>query len=272
MGVDEELPIHPASNLFPQMEEQDFQVLKADIAQNGLCEPITVYQGQLLDGRFRSRACKELGIELSVREYEGTDPLAFVVSMNLHRRHLKPSQHALIAARLADSKRGGDRSKPQKCGLTHAQAAALLNVGQRLVDKASSLINAESAGGLSPEVLQAVFEGKMSLGGAEKIAELPKEQQTEFLESKNGKAIPRKRRKTNWREQSTGRLEQISVEAERRSSRVVEVIRREHSAGRVTPAQIELALEICVSAEQRFEEASDFLREIARQIAVRPPN
>jgi ParB-like chromosome segregation protein Spo0J len=256
MNFDTELTIHPAADMFPQMDEQDFQVLKADIAQNGLRESIITYRSHILDGRHRNRACKELGMEPLLREYAGTDPEGFVLSMNLHRRHLNPSQRALIAARLAQAKRGGDRSKPHKCGLTHSQAAKQLNAGQRLVEKASALIGAEEAGRLSPEVLEAVFDGKIRLGQAEKIAKLPREQQSV---SKNGKAVSRKR---NRLEQAHSQLEQINLAAERLASRTRDFIQRAHSGRGMTPALKESALEICRSTAQRFEEMGDLVEQM----------
>jgi ParB-like chromosome segregation protein Spo0J len=121
----EKIPLifHPAANIFPLMDRRDYELLKADIVTNGLREEIVIYQGCILDGRNRYRACSEAGIEPTFQEYEGDDPGAFVLSMNLHRRHLSPSQRAMIAADLATLKRGGDRSKAQFCALTHAQAA-----------------------------------------------------------------------------------------------------------------------------------------------------
>jgi len=43
-----------------------------------------------MDGRTRQKVAKELGRKLAVREWQGSgSPLAFVVSLNLHRRHIK---------------------------------------------------------------------------------------------------------------------------------------------------------------------------------------
>ena len=67
----------------------------------GLHEPIWLYEGQILDGRNRYRACQELGIPCPTRVYEGQEPLAFNLSLNLHRRHLNESQRAMVAERLA---------------------------------------------------------------------------------------------------------------------------------------------------------------------------
>jgi ParB-like chromosome segregation protein Spo0J len=72
--------------------------LVADIRANGLLEPVTLYEGKILDGRNRERACVEAGVAPRYREWSGEGSLtAFVVSLNLQRRHLTPSQRAMVA-------------------------------------------------------------------------------------------------------------------------------------------------------------------------------
>src|SRR5437879_3857193 len=115
MMEETELTSHPVADICPQMNPADYQKLKADIGKNGLREEIVLYNGQILDGRHRYRACIETGSEPKFRKYEGDDPVGFVLSMNLHRRHLNPSQRAMIAAGLVTSKHGGDRIKAQNC-------------------------------------------------------------------------------------------------------------------------------------------------------------
>jgi len=102
-----EYKLHPIAELFPAMTEDEFEGLKADIKANGQRDSITVWMGQLIDGRHRLRACNELGIEPIVGELmEETDPVTWAISLNLHRRHLSTAQRAEIAARLATLKRG----------------------------------------------------------------------------------------------------------------------------------------------------------------------
>jgi hypothetical protein len=61
----------------------------------------------ILDGRNRYNACKMAGVEPHFEDFgDVADPLAAVVSLNLQRRHLDPSQRALIAAKLATMRRG----------------------------------------------------------------------------------------------------------------------------------------------------------------------
>lgn len=93
-----EYAYHPIANLFPLLEGEDCQKFKDDIRKNGLREPIVLHQGKILDGRNRYRACIDLGIEVVTSEWDAVgDPLTFVFSKNLHRRHLNSSQRAAIA-------------------------------------------------------------------------------------------------------------------------------------------------------------------------------
>ena len=47
-----------------------------------------------LDGHHRARACAELGKDPFLKEYGGNYPAGYVLSSNLHRRHLSASQRA----------------------------------------------------------------------------------------------------------------------------------------------------------------------------------
>ena len=101
---------HPAADLFPKMGAQAMDALKADIAEHGLQEPIILLEGKIIDGRNRYLACEQLNIEAKYHELERCDdPVALVVSLNLHRRHLTTSQRAMIAAKLSNGTQGGDR-------------------------------------------------------------------------------------------------------------------------------------------------------------------
>lgn len=79
------------------LPDDEMQSLSDDIKVNGLKEPIWLYEGQILDGRNRYRACEMAGVEFQKRTYTGTAPAAFVLSLNLKRRHLTPSQKATVA-------------------------------------------------------------------------------------------------------------------------------------------------------------------------------
>lgn len=87
-----ELQPHPLAELFPLPAVADLKSLIDDIRGHGQQVPITLHEGKILDGRSRYRACRMLGVEPAVIQYDGADPAAFVLSMNLHRRHLTTAQ------------------------------------------------------------------------------------------------------------------------------------------------------------------------------------
>jgi len=92
------LEVHELALLIPEMTEAEYVDLVTSIHENGLQHPIVTYEGKVLDGRHRQRACVDAQVEPRYVEYEGDSPVAFVISSNLHRRHLKPSQLAMVAA------------------------------------------------------------------------------------------------------------------------------------------------------------------------------
>jgi ParB-like chromosome segregation protein Spo0J len=115
------------------MSDDELAELAADIKANGLREPIWVHDGRIIDGRNRYLACKRAGIEPRFKVYPGDDKgiLPFVLSLNLHRRHLNESQRAAVAARVANIQHGGDRrSDPSlrsvgiHCALLQPETAA----------------------------------------------------------------------------------------------------------------------------------------------------
>ena len=106
------LPIHPAAEKFPLMDADDQKALGDDIKKNGLREGVSILDGQLLDGRNRLDAMELVGIKLVTgnghpgwdniphRNVKGVDPLVFVISKNLHRRHLKEEAKRQLIAEL----------------------------------------------------------------------------------------------------------------------------------------------------------------------------
>jgi ParB-like chromosome segregation protein Spo0J len=153
------LEFHPLANIFPLVEGAEFDELVADIRQHGLREPIVVYEDKILDGRNRYRACLAAGIEPTFTAYTGDDPVSYVISLNLRRRHLDESQRAMVAAKLA-TLRDGQRADLVE-GLPIGRASALLNVGERSVARAREVIDHGA-----PELVSAVERGAVSVSAA----------------------------------------------------------------------------------------------------------
>ena len=111
------LPFHPLADLFPLLEGADFDELVADVRAHGVREPIWIYEEKILDGRNRHRAAAVAGVACPTRPYEGDDPVGFVVSQNLKRRHLSESQRAMVAAKLATLGTGSAQTWSKVCQL-----------------------------------------------------------------------------------------------------------------------------------------------------------
>lgn len=164
---------HEYANLFPMMTGQPFDELVADIAEHGVREPVVFMGSAILDGRNRYMAARQLGVEYPRAEYEGNDPLGFVISTNLHRRHLSESQRSMVAAKLAKMPQGRPSEKAANLpDIAQPQAADLLNVSERSLRSAKSV---QASG--TPELVEAVEAGRVSVSAAADIASRPEPEQ-----------------------------------------------------------------------------------------------
>jgi N6-adenosine-specific RNA methylase IME4 len=200
-----EYKAHPAANIFPFMTDREFAELKIDIERNGLMEPVILHEGMILDGRNRYKACHALGIEPAFTEFEGDDPVAFVVSRNLHRRHLNESQRAMVAAKIANLPNGGDRQK-QTANLqsaSRATAAEKLSVSERSVNSAKKV---QTTG--TEELQQQVEQGRVSVSAAANIATLPREEQQQVV-AKGEKEILAKAKEIRAEKAKVRRTERV---------------------------------------------------------------
>jgi hypothetical protein len=88
------------ANVFPLMKGEEFKTFVADVkSTNGPRERITLYQGEILEGRNRYRACLRLKLKPEFETFEGDNAAAraFVMSRNVHRRHLTTKEKAIEA-------------------------------------------------------------------------------------------------------------------------------------------------------------------------------
>lgn len=171
---------HPLSQIFPLMEDADLDSLGDDIETNGLRDPIWLLDGKILDGRNRYRACVKKDIDHRTEHYKGKDPLGFVLSKNLHRRHLTTSQRAMVAANIATWKLGDNQFKGGGSAnlQTLSDAAAAVNVSTRSAADAAKVI----ANG-TPALQAAVVSGAASVSAAATVADLPKKEQKAAVKS-----------------------------------------------------------------------------------------
>jgi N6-adenosine-specific RNA methylase IME4 len=170
------LPFHPLADLFPLIEGDEFAALVDDIRAHGLREPVTLYQGSILDGRNRYRACQAADVACRFEQYEGSDPVGYVVSLNLRRRHLDESQRAMVAAKLATLKDGQRQVGKFADVPTQGEAAVLLNVSERTIRHAREVRDYGA-----PELVHAVERGEISVATAADVASMSPEAQRELL-------------------------------------------------------------------------------------------
>ena len=203
-------PFHPLANIFPLIEGAEFDQLAADVAAHGLHERIIVHEGMILDGRNRYRAALaaslltddeiEIGsatfiqhFALFVPERQG-DPLAFVISKNLHRRQLNESQRAMVAAKLATMKQGARTDLAPIGAMSDAQAAQAVLVSERSVERAKSV----QRDGVD-ELNRKVEIGELRISTAALIARLPKEEQIRLLQEAAPQAVKAAAKQINAR-------------------------------------------------------------------------
>jgi hypothetical protein len=138
-----DLPHHPAAALFPMMCEAELRELAEDIKKNGQMEPIILCHGKVIDGRNRLAACKLAGLEPYIGEkgvdgsrkvaaYSGEqlDPTDYVLSLNLHRRHLTAQQKRDVIAAILKANPG--RSNRQVAEQVKADHKTVGKVRERL--------------------------------------------------------------------------------------------------------------------------------------------
>lgn len=188
------MEIHEAANLFP-LDEENLQALADDISENGQQVPIELLDGKVIDGRRRLRACELAGVKPMTRVIQTSDPVAYVLSLNLHRRHLTPSQLAMVAGRARDiydrqakermsdgGKRGGESKgcanlrTPCDAQRASADAGKTVGVSGRSVDFATRVLENGT-----PELIAAVDSGRMAVSTAAVVAADPPEAQREAV-------------------------------------------------------------------------------------------
>jgi ParB-like chromosome segregation protein Spo0J len=183
------MKFHDAANIFPLLEDDELDALANDIKRHGLREPIETLDGEIIDGRNRYRACLLRQVKPVYEAIETDDPVAYVLSKNLHRRHLTPSQISMVGARAREHydreaeqrMRAGKKCDPMENlpqGTARDQAAKAVGVSGRTIDYATKVLEQGT-----PELIKAVDEGRMAVSSAAVFASEPPEKQKEVLAS-----------------------------------------------------------------------------------------
>jgi len=200
---------HEAANIFPMLPDDELQSLAEDIKTNGLQVPIELLDDKIIDGRNRYRACQIVGVTPKMVKVYTEDPIAYVMTVNLHRRHLTPSQRAMAAARAREKydQQAKDRQEATQItggkppvvetlpppgreaenrdfGKSRDQAGKIACVSGRTVDKASKVLAEAPA-----ETVKAVTDGKMTVTAA--VRGLEKAKAPEVVRDADGVPVPK---------------------------------------------------------------------------------
>jgi hypothetical protein len=93
---------HPDAAIFPMMSKEELANLAEDIKTNGQRFPIVIGKHEdrevIVDGRNRFAACEIAGVEPKFEQLNGHDPKAFILSVNINRRHMTAGQRAMAVA------------------------------------------------------------------------------------------------------------------------------------------------------------------------------
>ena len=168
---------HPLSAAFPAMQADEYQALHDSIMEIGVQNPITVFEGMVIDGWHRYTAANELGMDCPVVELGDVDPRDFVLAQNKARRHVTQAQLALATTAVYAWKPVGNPEFAQshtECAIakSNEELAAIAGVHKNTITQAKA-VQTKAA----PEVLEAVKRGEIGLPKAAAIAKLPKEEQ-----------------------------------------------------------------------------------------------
>ncbi len=140
--------VHPVADLFPMLPDDELKDLADDIKTNGLQQPVVVSDGVLIDGRNRLAACEMVDVEPDFVELNGSDPVAFILSANLARRHMTKGQRAMAGVRAYGNK------------VANRQTARVSGVNREYVNRASRVLDADS------DLADQVLAGAISLNEA----------------------------------------------------------------------------------------------------------
>lgn len=166
-----EYKLHRLATIFPELSSDEFKDMKASIQKIGLLEPITLWRKQIIDGRHRYLACREINYNLTEHDFYNlsydANPGEYVLAKNNTRRHMDESQRAMAASEVL-----------QIMPMTVEEVSEVMNVSDRSVKKAT-YVQKEAV----PEIKEAVKQGNVSLDDAERVIRAAEKEVNEALDN-----------------------------------------------------------------------------------------
>lgn len=168
-----DLEQHPLGMVWKPFDEEAFEGLKADVAERGLDEPVVIYEGKVLDGWNRYKACKQARRSLNWTVFEGTDLEAAERVIGTGKRRTVSAQQRYAVFLMmcdtcpaykekyaADKAVGEDRMKSGKpLGPGEKRVDVLLEKARQAAVSRSTAYNVEKAVKANPKALEAIAKG-----------------------------------------------------------------------------------------------------------------
>jgi hypothetical protein len=168
---------HYLSAAYPAMSADEYQALRDSIIGIGVQHPITIYDGQVIDGWHRYKAAAELGMDCPEVQLGDVDPRDFAKSQGA-RRNITPSQQAIAITSIylwvEPARKNNSLYKSTTCSIvpglcppkTNAELATIAGVSEATIQRAKVAHTA----GLADEVRS----GAITVKQAAQIARPPK--------------------------------------------------------------------------------------------------
>ena len=167
---------HPYADRFPMLGAEELERLAADIAENGQQHPIILdTDGRILDGRNRWAACEIAGVTPETVLYEGDDPAAFVLSVNVSRRHLTTGQQAMSTALVLVDAGKRENGKWAYGAVPNSEDFHRSSVWKKALASAGAIIDH------APDLADAVVDGALSLDAAYREAEKRRDAERQLM-------------------------------------------------------------------------------------------
>lgn len=181
LKVDQEL-----KELIPPMAAEEYKQLRENIIRDGCRDPISVWEGIILDGYTRYRICTDESIPfqtVEIRVADRDEAKKWMILNQLGKRNLRPGQISMLRGMLYNatkSKQGGSKAgkktaTAKKSKRTSEEIAEQTGVSERTVREDGAFVEAvEKVSAVDSEIKEKVMSGeatKSSIISAAKVVE-----------------------------------------------------------------------------------------------------
>jgi ParB-like chromosome segregation protein Spo0J len=234
---------HPLSAAFPAMHADEYEALKDSILNIGVQQPITLFEGMVVDGWNRYTAANELGMACPTAELDDTDPRDYVLAQNKARRHLNQGQLAYAVAAVyrwkpAHREKGAPGAPLTK---TNEELAVIAGTSKRTMQQAKTV---EEKG--APKVKEAVKAGEISVKRGAEISKLPVKEQAKAI-----KAAPILAEDSDYTGPSDAELQAVSDSAKADLDKVMEILESDDPKAELLKENERLRMELAAVKSQR---------------------